>query len=311
MRVRNGARVTALKYETPQGRIVVERDEKKSNKSKRSQSTVLLELSVLVEFLNLQYDENGIAIWSRQTSHLGFLFPPFLHMYRGITVEQLRGFYAETRQVQADMRELLSLVLTTGNKTRLKKSINSAEIPLTIRLDLEDSTLSEWRGTNFGGLGVYPQLVLKTASFRTYVYWLLHNLYYSGHMGKLGICKQCSTFFARPADLGFGPEMGSKHKHCSKECRRMYDEQNSGQRHIDQDNRMKDWLADLLLKPTETAKQRQLIDPIVTSVFGGWKRFTKWKSEVEFASRDELVKSLTEDQKKIARARMKEMGWSS
>lgn len=218
------------------------------------------------------------------------------------------------------MKDLLMHVIRNGDEPRLRESINSAGIRLKLQLkplarktsesgDLYPAD-SEWFVANtFGDLGVNrEQTFADPPNFRTYVYWLIHNLYGSGHLRKLGICERCEKFFAKPADpeRGISVEVPRKYKHCSAECYELQDQQNSGRRHINQDNRLKDWLAELQLKPTKTARQRQVIDSIVTSVFGGWKRFEKWKSEVEFASDDELLKSVSEDQRKLARARMKE-----
>jgi hypothetical protein len=129
------------------------------------------------------------------------------------------------------------------------------------------------------------------ASLYSSVVWL-----YDHYQLRLGRCHWCSQFFSK---------QDGRDKHCSDECRRSFDQQHSGARHDKQDKRMTRWITELLLKPTRTVKQRQELDHVVRAMFGTWKNFEDWKSRVQFSSPKKIFRSVSEEQKRVARLNMR------
>jgi hypothetical protein len=265
-------RITARKAESRQGRVLWVKAISRSNGHQRKVlQTSLWQLSVVVEFLNQQYDEYGIAIWNRDTSLLGFLYNPFLdpiddsRARKGLSKQELLNFYADTKAVQKEMVDVLTTLIRDGNERPLAELLNN----------LPDTQLA--------------QADIFRASLYSYIVWL-YDCY---QLRGLGRCPWCSKFFSKPHP---------KDKYCSDECCRLFDQQHSGARHDKQEKRMTYWLTELLLKPTRTAKQRQEIDHVVRAMFGTWKKFDDWKSKVQFSSKKELLRSVSEEQKRVARA---------
>jgi len=257
-------RLTTRKAETRNGRVLVVKALARSNgRERESAYTILWQLTVVVEFLNQKYDENGIAVWHRDTSLLGNLYRrPFLDR-QGLTTQELLDFFAGTRRVQMELIEAVAAMIRDGNERPLEELLNS--LPT----------------------GELAPVDVFRASLYSDVVWL-----YDHDQLRLGRCQWCSKFFSKS---------DGRDKHCSDKCRRLFDQQESGLRHDKQEKRMTRWLTELVLKPSRTAKQRQEIDHVVRAMFGTWKKFDDWKSKVQFSSEKELLRSVSEEQKRVAR----------
>jgi hypothetical protein len=270
----------------------------------------LLELAIVVQFLNQQYDETGMAVWSDKESFLGFLYKPYTdgqfgYWERGIC-EQLVAFYAETRRVRDEIIGLLAPMVSRRKKAALAEPLRDLlkKIDESVRFYCRTRLIDEPMGDvalysprHLGALGGSSEIrPIKTPDggnffletqmhrdgslgFKGHIYSLLFYLFHSGDLWLISKCPMCETFFAN--------DQPQKRRHCSDQCHQESERTRlklrKGKEGGSEDTTIRDrevvlWLAERF-RMEKGPFYEDILKPLFGSGIDGRREFEKWKNK--------------------------------